>query len=178
MMPPAMPFDSLPAIGYVTLLAAVAAALEWTARRVHRRSEAFHTASFNYHADRDLWRCPSGEHLHRQSVGHARARVYRAPAHVCNRCALKSQCTDSDRGRMLEIQPDAWVNSTMARFHRGLSLVLLLLGELVLAVEFVRASAASPAPNRHVVWLLGALMLILGAIVVRLSRRFLSHPSS
>ena len=173
----AMPIEMLLAVGYGLLLAAVAAGLEWTARRVHRRAEAFKTAGFDYHAELDRWRCPSGEHLHRQSVNQRRVRVYRAPAHACNRCALKPQCTDSEQGRTLEIQPDAWVGSAMARFHRGLSLAILLLAELVLAIEFVRNGAVPIASHRRAAWVLAALLLILGAIIMRLTLRFFSHPS-
>lgn len=111
-----VPLETLLAAGYALLLAAAAAGLEWTARRVHQRSEEFKTAGFNYDRERDAWRCPTGEHLHKHSVDHHRARViYRAPAQACNRCPIKAQCTDSEEGRTLEIAPDAWVESTMAR---------------------------------------------------------------
>lgn len=151
------------ALGYAALLAASAAALEWAAARVHRRADAFRTAGFRYEAEHDRWRCPSDNLLHRREADHHRVRVvYRASAHVCNGCALKPQCTDSDQGRELVVEPGAWVESTMARFHRGVSLTLLLLAELVLA------AALAQGWN----WAVLAAMAVVAAAGLRLAAAF------
>ena len=63
---------------------------------------------------------------------------YRAPAHACNACALKPLCTDSPHGREIEHQPNAWLQSELARFHRGMSLTLLLLATSWLVAEMFR----------------------------------------
>jgi hypothetical protein len=63
---------------------------------------------------------------------------YRAEAHHCNNCPIKNRCTDSDEGRVIEIQPDSWLQSELRRFHRGLSLTLLLLADLILVVTMLR----------------------------------------
>lgn len=147
-----LPSESELAAGYALLLTAIAGGLEWTARRVHRRAETMRTAGFVYHAELDRWRCPAGQHLHRAASEHIDLRVYQATATTCNHCALKPACTDSDSGRTLEIQPGAWVGSTTARFHRGLSVALLLLAELILAVACWQSSSLA----------LGLMLLALG----------------
>ncbi|HWG37514.1 MAG TPA: transposase [Terriglobales bacterium] len=168
MLPGTLPATAWLSAAYAALLAATAAALEWTARRVHRRAESYKTAGFSYEREHDRWRCPTGNLLHRRSADHHRARViYRAPAHLCNGCSLKHQCTDSDQGRTLVIAPEAWVGSTMERFHRGLSLALLLLAELVLAAGYWLR------PN----WLPMVLLLALGAVALRIAQRFFQAGS-
>jgi len=153
---------------YAALLAATAAGLEWAARRVHRRAEAYKTAGFRFEREHDRWRCPTGNLLHRRAADHHRVRVvYRAPAHACNGCSLKPQCTDSDHGRTLVLTPEAWVGSTMERFHRGFSLTLLLLAELILGTGYWLG------PN----WLPAVLMLGLGAAALHLAQGFFAAPT-
>jgi hypothetical protein len=60
---------------------------------------------------------------------------YRAPAHKCNGCQVKGSCTDSHHGRVLESRLDAWLQSELSRFHRGISLVLVFLAVLILIVQ-------------------------------------------
>lgn len=169
-----LPVETQLAIGYALLLAAVAAALEWAARGVHRRAGQFETAGFVYHAQRDRWQCPAGQHLHRHSADlHQTRVVYRAPAQACNRCPAKPGCTDSDQGRTLIMRPDLWVSSAMARFHRGLSLALLLLANALLALEAVRLSTGGVhAPSRSALWLVAALAMVYALITAALARRF------
>jgi hypothetical protein len=62
---------------------------------------------------------------------------YRAPAHVCNACSIKHLCTGSEEGREIEHNPDSWLESEIARFHRGISLALLFLAGLLLVVEMI-----------------------------------------
>jgi hypothetical protein len=71
----------------------------------HRRSELYRTAGFAYLEQVDAWDCPEGE----RRVGtdlEARLARYRAPAHACNACPRKNECTDSDRGREV---PGPWI---------------------------------------------------------------------
>ncbi|HXR96245.1 MAG TPA: hypothetical protein VN709_00230 [Terriglobales bacterium] len=151
------------AVSYALLLLGAAAAFEWTARRVHRRSEAYKTAGFTYEHELDRWRCPTGNVLRRHTADHHRAHaIYRAEAHVCNSCALKKDCTDTHEGRALEVTPDAWVGSTMERFHRGMSLILVLLAEVILVITYV----THPGP------MLLIAFGVLAAIGMRLGLRF------
>ncbi len=125
--------------GYALLLVGVAAILEWFARHSHRRSEHFRNSGFVYKQKLDVWECPTGHHLTREQTDFERKiALYRAPAHKCNVCHCKSDCTDSSDGRVLESRLDAWLQSELSRFHRGISLALLLLAVLILAVEMVR----------------------------------------
>jgi hypothetical protein len=127
------------AAGYAIFLVAAACGLELVARHSRQRAEGIATAGFRYRPQHDFWECPTGERLHRFSEDAARRVVrYRAPAHICNCCGIKTQCTDSDEGREVERSLDAWVATEMGRFHRGLSLALLLLAGLILLVELFR----------------------------------------
>lgn len=127
------------AAGYALLLVGVAAVLEWLARHSHRRSEHYRNSGFIYKRKLDVWECPAGQHLTREQTDFERRIArYRAPAHQCNACHGKKDCTDSDDGRLLESRLDSWLQSELRRFHRGISLMLLLLAVLLLAVEIFR----------------------------------------
>lgn len=124
--------------GYALFLVSVALVLEYLARHSHRRSEHYRNSGFVYKRKLDVWECPTGHHLTRLETDFERRIArYRAPAHKCNVCHCKKDCTDSDDGRLLESRLDAWLQSELRRFHRGISLVLLLLAVLILAVEMV-----------------------------------------
>lgn len=128
--------------GYALLLVGVAVTLELIARHSHRRSEHFRHTGFTYQRKMDAWECPTGQHLTRERTDFDRKIAhYRAPAHKCNACHLKHQCTDSDDGRLLKSRMDAWLQSELSRFHRGISLTLLLLAVLLLAAEMFRHQA-------------------------------------
>jgi transposase len=65
-----------------------------------RRPGLFADTDFAYDAAADAYRCPGGETLRFLSRCEAtRRRVYEAPAAACRACALKPQCTTSQRGR-------------------------------------------------------------------------------
>ena len=128
---------------YALFLVGVAAVLEWLARHSHRRSEHFRNSGFTYKHKLDVWECPTGHHLTRASTDFERRIAhYRAPAHKCNVCHCKKDCTDSDGGRELESRLDAWLQSELRRFHRGISLTLLALAVLILAAEMFRHQEA------------------------------------
>ena len=131
--------EAFMAVGYALFLLATAFCLERLARHSSLRSERYRTAGFTFHSHLDVWQCPEGEHLRRHETDHARRIVrYRARAHVCNTCARKELCTDSDEGREVARALDPWPHSEAGRFHRGVSLVLVALAALVLVVEAVR----------------------------------------
>lgn len=133
--------EVLLAVGYSIFLIAAAAALELAARYSHHRSARMRVAGFRYDSKLDLWTCPNDQKLLRAEADYGRnIVVYRAAAHACNSCAMKSRCTDSDRGRAIEHAPDSWLESELRRFHRGMSLVLFALAALILVAEFFRYS--------------------------------------
>jgi len=125
--------------GYALFLVGVAAILEFVARHSHHRSEHFRNSGFVYKQKLDIWECPTGHHLKREKTDFERKIThYRAPAHKCNTCHRKKDCTDSENGRLLESRLDAWLQSELSRFHRGISLALLLLAVIILVAEMLR----------------------------------------
>lgn len=127
------------AIGYVIFLASIALALELLARHTQRRAEQYRVAGFKYHRHLDAWECPTGQPLHRQTEDlENRIARYRAPAHACNSCAFKTYCTDSDDGREITRTSTLWLETEIGRFHRGISLALLLLALFICGVEVLR----------------------------------------
>ena len=158
------------AAGYVTFLAAAAFVLELLARHSHKRSDRYRNSGFVYLQKMDLWECPAGRQLTRADVDYQRRIVYyRAPAHACNACSLKNNCTDSDDGRLLESRLDSWLESELRRFHRGISLALLLLATIILVAEAVRHAA----PRELVI--VGCLLLPVAFAGMKLFASFLTR---
>ncbi len=161
--------EPLLATAYALLLLGIAAFLEWMGRHSEQRAHRYHTAGFRFHQQADHWECPAGARLERAETDH-RLRViqYRAPARTCNDCAIKAQCTDSDSGREISVSLDPWLSSALGRFHRGLSLVFVILAGLIVAAELVRHDHGTER------WILSAAVLtvaLLGAQRVRELRR-------
>ncbi|HEY7307495.1 MAG TPA: hypothetical protein VH601_25445 [Bryobacteraceae bacterium] len=131
--------EAVLAIGYVLALIIIATALEWLAKHSQQRADRYHTGGFRFDRDRDAWECPVGIALLRAEIDPERhAIVYRAPAHTCNSCQIKSRCTHSDRGREIVVPLDPWVRSASMRLQRGISLVLILLAAFILGIELFR----------------------------------------
>jgi hypothetical protein len=138
-MPQTIDIEVFLAGAYAVFLLLVAFGLELVARYSHHRSQQMRFAGFRYHRHHDVWECPTGEQLRPVASDYARHPIrYRAPAHVCNSCSIKHLCTESDQGREIEHNPDSWLQSELARFHRGISLALLLLASLLLMFEMIR----------------------------------------
>lgn len=155
--------ETILALGYAGFLVAAAALLELVARHVHKRSEHATIAGFTYRPDLDIWECPDGRSLQREETDTLLKVVrYRAEAHHCNTCLYKFRCTDSGSGRVIEHQPDSWLDSGLYRFHRGMSLALLVLSALILSVEMIRTH--SP----RVGGLLAVLIIFVSTIGLRL----------
>ena len=158
--------------GYGAFLIAAAAAIEWLSAHTHRRSLRYRTAGFAYDEQHDHWVCPEGQHLWPHEFDHERRLMrYRAKAHVCNGCPRKGDCTDSDRGREVVRPVDPWPHSEAGRFHRGLSLVLVVLALLVLVVALARNHASAEA---------AVLAALIGFALLAgrwLLRDFRAHPA-
>ncbi|HEV2349793.1 MAG TPA: hypothetical protein VG028_08120 [Terriglobia bacterium] len=168
-----IPIEVLLAAGYAVFLVVVAIALERLARHSHQRSEQFQVAGFKYHLEPDHWECPAGQHLKRKEIDrHQRVVRYQAPAHICNQCSFKPICTDSDTGREIDRHLDAWLDSELQRFHRGISLALIFLAVLILVIAMVRH-------NRLEELLLPAVLLVpIGGIGSRLARTYFREQST
>ena len=160
-----MSTEVLLAAGYAVALLVGGLGLEWLSAHTHRRSLRYRTAGFEYLDDHDVWVCPEGEHLWPHELDHERRLArYRARAHVCNACAVKERCTDSDRGREIVRPLDPWPHSEAGRFHRVISLMLVVLAACVVLLEMVRHHRPAEA---------AALVTLLGVCV--LAGRFLLH---
>jgi hypothetical protein len=160
------PMEVLLACGYAIFLVGVAAVLEKIAKHAHRRTEQYELSGFQYHAGFDHWECPMGNHLVRVETDDLRRIVrYRAQAQHCNACTKKGDCTDSDGGREIEQRLDLWLQTGLSRFHRGLSLTLVVLAGLLLLVETVRH------PRGNAAVLLAGLMLVVGLAGARMAVR-------
>jgi hypothetical protein len=133
-----VPLEVFLATGYALFLVALATVLEQIARHSHRRTDQLETVGFRYHPEMDRWQCPVGTHLVRIHTHEHRIARYRAPAHTCNSCRIKRDCTDSNQGREIEHHLDLWIRTGIGRFHAGISLALLLLAALLLVIEAVR----------------------------------------
>jgi hypothetical protein len=158
---------------YALALALIALLLEWVAGYAHRRSLRVSTAGFTYHPERDIWKCPKDQHLFPVFSDSARGVVvYRAPAAACNACPSKPGCTDSSHGREIERTISADIEHGMKRFHRGVSLTLLVLASLILVIELFRIDGFYPRT------LLALNLVLLGLIIRHLSAKFFQSTQS
>jgi hypothetical protein len=134
------------AAAYAAALVASAFVLEWLSAHTHRRALRFRTAGFSYDADHDYWVCPEGEQLWPHEFDRERRLVrYRARPLVCNDCAVKHRCTDSDEGREVVRPLDPWPHSEAGRFHRVIALSLVVLSAVIAAAELARNHAVAEA---------------------------------
>lgn len=163
--------EPLLAMAYAILLMVIAAGSEWLAKHADKRSGQYHTGGFRFHRDRDAWECPVGLVLIRAEIDHEKGVVrYRAPAHTCNRCQIKSRCTHSDKGREISVPIDPWVQSASLRLQRGISLVLVTLATVILIIEWLRHAHGTEQ------WVLALLLLvILKRLLTLVSRALPGH---
>jgi len=132
-------FEVLLALSYSLFLGGVAFVLERLARRTQKRAEGYRNSGFIYFRELNYWECPAGHQLVQLQTDHVRRITsYRAPADACNSCSLKLNCTDSNEGRILEQRMENCFESELHRFHRGISLAVLVLATVFLVAEFVR----------------------------------------
>lgn len=171
-MIPGVHIEIVFAASYAIFLTAVALGLELLARHSHKRSERYRNSGFIYFQDRDAWECPAGQQLLRQGTGIQRRIVhYRASADACNRCALKNNCTDSNEGRILKSHLDSWVESELRRFHRGISITLLLLAAIILSAAAIRHSA------HYELLVVASLLFPISMVETKLVFSFLSRKT-
>jgi len=168
-----MTSEAVIAAGYAGTLLAFAITIDWLSAHTHRRSLRYRTAGFEYRQHEDAWVCPEGEHLWPHEVDHKRRIVrYRAKAHICNACPLKEHCTDSDEGREVVRPIDPWPHSEAGRFHRVISLTLVVLAALIATVGLARNHALADSATLSVLVVASAL---LARLLLRDLRR---HPAN
>jgi hypothetical protein len=173
MIPTNFHLEPLLATGYTLLLVVIAGGLEWMGRHSHRRADQYQTGGFRFRKDAKHWECPMGARLHMAEIDHElRVVRYRAPARTCNGCSMKPDCTDSDTGRVISVSMDPWLSSAIGRFHRGISLSVLVLAGLIIAIEIFR--------HNHGMELLElmAIMFMVSLLGLNLVRGLRGHPGS
>lgn len=168
-----MSLEVVLASGYGAFLLLAAVVIEWLSAHTHRRSLRYRTAGFAYDSTHDHWTCPEGEHLWPHEFDSERRLVrYKAKAHICNGCPRKDACTDSETGREVVRPLDPWPHSEAGRFHRGLSLLLVVLAVLVVAVGLIRHHEPVEAAPLVV-------LLLAAALIGRwLLRDLRAHPAN
>jgi hypothetical protein len=164
--------ESVLAAGYGVFLALVALAIDALARHSHRRSELYRTGGFTYHVHLDAWECPEGERLHRIETDlQQRLARYRAPAHACNACPRKQDCTDSHSGREVTRMLDPWPHSEAGRFHRVIAVAIVGFGLLVIGAGAALNHGAADLA------VLGAALLLNTTVALYLLADLRSAPS-
>ncbi|MEP6462862.1 MAG: hypothetical protein ABJC62_05470 [Frankiaceae bacterium] len=159
--------------GYAVALLGVAVGLDWLGKHTASRADRFRTAGFRYHPTHDAWVCPRDEMLWPSGYdAELHLLRYRAKPSVCNACPVKAACTSSAHGREITRPLAPWPHSEAGRFHRGLSLVLVgLAAMLVVATAVGHRDPLS-------LGLLGAVLLMAGAVGYRLSAHFRAAPAN
>jgi hypothetical protein len=85
---------------------------------VGHRAGLFRDTDFAYDAATDAYHCPGNATLHFLSqCGHTGRRIYEAPAAVCRGCALRVQCTSSQRGRRVGRSADEEYLDRVRGYH-------------------------------------------------------------
>jgi hypothetical protein len=164
--------EAIAGAAYAGFLIVAAIGLDHLARHTHNRSGRFRTQGFEYHGGLDVWECPEGEHLKPVAIDHRnRVARYRARAAVCNSCPAKDGCTDSDQGREVVRQLDPWPHSEAGRFHRGISVVLLVLSSLIAAVLIARNNSLGDLV------LLGSALVLAVSLAMRMAAAFRATSS-
>ncbi len=170
---PELHVEPLVAAGYDLVLVAVAGALEWMGRHSNRRAGRFRTNGFQFRKHLDYWECPTGMRLMRAGIDNdLRVIRYQALPHDCNRCPIKANCTDSDNGREIEVPLDSWLATEIGRFHRGISITLLLLAASITAVELLRHDHGMER------WFLAGILISIGVVVAASAKGLRSRPDS
>jgi hypothetical protein len=153
-------------VAYAMCLGLIALLLELVARHAHQRCLRTPTAGFTYHPERDVWRCPRDQHLFPVFSDSARGlTIYRAPAAACNSCSSKPACTDSDRGREVERRTMNDIEPATHRFHRVISLTLLVLACLFLVVECFRSTGF------YALMILMSMIMVFSLMIQRMYSR-------
>ena len=170
-MRPGFHWEPVIATGYAMLLVVIAGALEWMARHASKRAGRYRTQGFRFQKRLDHWECPTGTQLLRAEIDNdLRVIRYRAPAHICNGCPVKTNCTDSHNGREIEVPLDPWLTTEIGRFHRGMSLALLVLAGAINAFELFWNDHGPEG------WVLVGGLTLITLLIVNGARSFRGHP--
>ena len=139
-----LPIEVIFMSGYAIMLSLIAWILELAGLHAHRRSTKVSVIGFTYHPEKDVWQCSQDQHLFPVFSDPIKGKViYRGNAATCNACRSKAACTDSKNGREITREDTGELQFGMQRFHRAISVTLLLLACAILAVESFRTDIQS-----------------------------------
>ena len=83
-----------------------------------RREGQYGQEKFTYLPERDVYVCAQGQELTKATSKYTEnAYVYQARAQVCNACPVKSSCTDSVKGRIIQRPFDQEYIERVRRYH-------------------------------------------------------------
>lgn len=127
-----IPFELAVILIYSVSLAVGARLLHRLGRYHFHRAQRYGDAGFKYDRENDHYRCRGNEVLPRHDHDpRRRLAVYKAPAHACNRCAHKNECTPHDHGRRVYRSLAEWAETDQARFHQWISVLMCAAGVVV-----------------------------------------------
>lgn len=120
-------------IAYACFLGSLAWGLERLGRTVSRRADRFQAEGFQYREEIDAYECHGGEHLPLVEIDDDRKlRRYGREDLQCSGCVHQKNCTSAEQGGHVVRSNRRWLDTEIGKFHRGLSLVLMVLASLVL----------------------------------------------
>ena len=94
---------------------------------------------FRYREDIEAYECQGGAILPVVEVApDTQVARHVAPAERCRQCAFNHFCTDDERPREIKRSLQSWTETESGRFHRAISLTLLVLAALVLLIVSLR----------------------------------------
>jgi hypothetical protein len=83
-----------------------------------RRADYYGVSQFTYDAEHDIYRCPQGTMLRRETAKNTERKVlYRAAPTICNACPVKAACTPSEHGRTIHRSFDAAYLERVEGYH-------------------------------------------------------------
>jgi hypothetical protein len=154
-----MSVETIVGLGYATFLVVVAWVLERTAEAAHRRADPHRLDGFVYREAIDAYECRGGALLPVVHITPDRKTArYRAPESICGTCALKQFCTGDEKSREIVRSSQPWIETEVGKFHRGLSLTLLVLSAVLIAGVLLLFEHTA----RESFLLAGAFVIVIG----------------
>lgn len=126
-------------LSYVVAVFLGARVLEALARAHFARADRLEREGFRYDQEADHYECRDGARLSRLALDEGnQVAVYRAPPSRCGGCPHKSSCAPHHEARQIHRSLAAWTETDVGRFHRCLSLVMIVAASVLSAVALVR----------------------------------------
>lgn len=131
-------------LAYATFLFVIAMLLERSAKAAYQRADPVRMEGFIYREEVEAYECKGGALLPVVEIDSLQQTArHIAPADRCRECGFKHFCTDDDRPREIKRSLQAWSETESGRFHRGISLTLLVLAALILLIVAFRFAGTS-----------------------------------